>query len=64
MHPTKQQNLCRIRSQWHLYVQDTPTAGHGRGLSTAKVYRQDGTLVAAIVQEAMVRVPDPESSDD
>ncbi|RSX46471.1 acyl-CoA thioesterase [Bifidobacterium castoris] len=46
-------------TDWHLYVQDTPTAAHGRGLSTAKVYRRDGTLVAAIVQEAMVRVPQP-----
>lgn len=44
-------------TQWHLYVQDTPTAGHGRGLSCAKVYSQDGDLVAAMVQEAMVRVP-------
>lgn len=51
-------------TQWHLYVQDTPTAGHGRGLSTAKVYRQDGTLVAAIVQEAMVRVPQPDPNQD
>ncbi|MDO4913447.1 MAG: thioesterase family protein [Bifidobacteriaceae bacterium] len=44
-------------SQWHLYVQDTTTAAHGRGLSHAKVYAQDGTLVAAIAQEAMIRVP-------
>ncbi|MFT8358203.1 acyl-CoA thioesterase [Bifidobacterium aquikefiri] len=43
---------------WHLYVQDTPTAAHGRGLSFAKVYSQDGSLVAAIAQEAMIRVPD------
>ena len=42
--------------QWHLYVQDTPTAAHGRGLGTAKVYSQDGELVAAIAQEAMIRV--------
>ncbi|MEE0653850.1 acyl-CoA thioesterase II [uncultured Bifidobacterium sp.] len=44
-------------TDWHLYVQAAPMAGHGRGLSTAKVYRRDGTLVAAIVQEAMVRIP-------
>ena len=25
-------------NQWHLYVQDTPTAAHGRGLGQAKVY--------------------------
>ena len=34
-------------NQWHLYVQDTPTAAHGRGLGQAKVYTQDGELVAA-----------------
>ncbi|WP_140556903.1 acyl-CoA thioesterase II [Bifidobacterium sp. UTCIF-39] len=45
-------------NQWHLYVQDTPTAAHGRGLSYAKVYSQDGRLVAAMSQEAMVRVPE------
>ena len=43
-------------SQWHLYVQDTPTAAHGRGLCQAKVYARDGRLVAAMVQEAMIRV--------
>ena len=44
-------------NQWHLYVQDTPTAAHGRGLGQAKVYTQDGTLVACMAQEAMIRVP-------
>ncbi|WP_418968984.1 acyl-CoA thioesterase [Alloscardovia omnicolens] len=45
-------------NQWHLYVQDSPTAAHGRGLSNAKVYDAHGQLVAAIVQEAMIRVPE------
>ncbi len=44
-------------NQWHLYVQDTPTAAHGRGLSQAKVYDSHGNLVAAMAQEAMIRVP-------
>lgn len=44
-------------NQWHLYVQDTPTAARGRGLGQAKVYTQDGTLVACMAQEAMIRVP-------
>ena len=44
-------------NQWHLHVQDTPTAAHGRGLGQAKVYTQDGTLVACMAQEAMIRVP-------
>jgi acyl-CoA thioesterase-2 len=43
-------------TRWHLYVQDTPVAGQGRGLCQAKVY-QDGRLVAAMNQEAMIRVP-------
>lgn len=43
-------------TRWHLYVQDSPVAGHGRGLCQARVY-QDGTLVAAMTQEAMLRVP-------
>ena len=42
-------------NEWHLYVQDTPIAAHGRGLGIAKVYAQNGDLVAAIAQEAMVR---------
>ena len=45
-------------NQWHLYVQDTPTAAHGRGLAVAKVYSRDGKLVAVMAQEAMIRVPD------
>lgn len=45
-------------SQWHLYVQDTPTAAHGRGLATAKVYSSDGQLAAVMTQEAMIRVPE------
>ena len=45
-------------NQWHLYVQDTPTAAHGRGLGQAKVYTQDGELVACMTQEAMIRVPE------
>ncbi|NMN02568.1 acyl-CoA thioesterase [Bifidobacterium panos] len=44
-------------NQWHLYVQDTPTAAHGRGLGVAKVYSLGGELVASIAQEAMIRVP-------
>lgn len=45
---------------WHLYVQDTPTAAHGRGLGIAKVYARNGDLVAAMAQEAMIRVPESE----
>jgi acyl-CoA thioesterase II len=45
-------------NEWHLYVQDAPVAGHGRALGTARVYRSDGCLVAAMTQEATIRVPE------
>jgi acyl-CoA thioesterase-2 len=43
--------------QWLLYVQDAPSTQGGRGLSTARVYAQDETLVASVAQEGMIRVP-------
>lgn len=44
--------------QWLLYVQSAPSAQGGRGLGAARVHTQDGTLVASIAQEGMVRLPD------
>jgi acyl-CoA thioesterase-2 len=44
--------------EWLLYVQWAPSAQGGRGLSGARVYSADGTLVASIAQEGMVRLPD------
>ncbi|GEL96178.1 acyl-CoA thioesterase [Cellulomonas composti] len=43
---------------WLLYIQSTPSAQGGRGLGAARVFSQDGTLVASVAQEGMVRVPD------
>ena len=43
--------------EWMLYVQESPSARAGRGLATGRVYTQDGTLMASIAQEIMVRVP-------
>lgn len=45
-------------NEWHLYVQDAPVAGHGRALGIAKVYSTDGKLLAAMGQEATIRVPE------
>ncbi|MBU4213332.1 MAG: acyl-CoA thioesterase II [Actinobacteria bacterium] len=44
--------------EWLLYVQSAPSAQGGRGLGAARVYTADGTLVASIAQEGMIRVPD------
>jgi len=43
--------------EWLLYVQESPSARGGRGLSTGRLYARDGRLVASVAQEVMVRVP-------
>lgn len=41
--------------EWLLYAQDSPS-GHGaRGFSRGLIYRQDGTLVASVAQEGLLR---------
>jgi acyl-CoA thioesterase-2 len=41
--------------EWWLYDQVSPVARGGRGLATARVFTQDGRLVATVVQEGLVR---------
>ncbi len=47
--------------EWLLYVQESPSASGGRGLSLGRIYTRDGMLVASVAQEGMMRVP---HSDD
>jgi len=42
--------------EWLLYLHETPTAQGGRGITHGKFYSSDGTLVASVAQEAMVRL--------
>ena len=44
--------------QWLLYVQQSPSAQNGRGLSLGKIFTQDGLLVATVAQEGMIRIPE------
>ncbi len=44
--------------EWLLYVQESPNAIGGRGLSLGRIYTRDGVLVASVAQEGMVRVPE------
>jgi acyl-CoA thioesterase-2 len=44
--------------EWMLYVQESPSARGGRGLATGRIYAADGTLMASVAQEIMIRVPD------
>jgi acyl-CoA thioesterase II len=43
--------------EWMLYVQESPSARGGRGLATGRIYSAEGSLVASVAQEIMVRVP-------
>lgn len=43
--------------QWLLFDQYSPSAQGGRALASAKVFSTDGTHVATIQQEGMIRIP-------
>ncbi len=40
---------------WLLYEQDSPNATNGRGLSRGLVFAREGTLVATVMQEGLIR---------
>jgi acyl-CoA thioesterase II len=41
--------------EWLLYAQDTPSAGGARGLARGLIFTRDGTLVASVAQEGLIR---------
>jgi len=41
--------------QWLLHVMDSPSAGQGRWFNRGAVYTRDGTLVASVAQEGLIR---------
>lgn len=41
--------------QWLLYVQRSPFSGGGRALGSGNLYTPDGTVLASVAQEGMVR---------
>jgi acyl-CoA thioesterase-2 len=41
--------------EWLLYDQSSPSACAGRALTQGKIYHQDGTMVAAVMQEGLTR---------
>ncbi|WP_242126270.1 acyl-CoA thioesterase II [Sphingobium sp. Sx8-8] len=43
-------------TRWHLCAMDTPSTSGGRGLGRGTIYAQDGTLVASVAQEGMLRM--------
>jgi acyl-CoA thioesterase-2 len=42
-------------NDWHLYDLDAPWTGKARGFNRGAIYSADGTLVASVAQEGLVR---------
>lgn len=42
-------------SDWHLFAQDSPRAAGARGLNRGLIFAADGTLVASVAQEGLIR---------
>ncbi len=40
---------------WLLYTQDSPSTGGARGFARGQIFAQDGTLVASVAQEGLIR---------
>jgi acyl-CoA thioesterase-2 len=43
--------------EWLLYVQDTPSTSHARGLARGLIFSENGDLVATVTQEGLIRLP-------
>ncbi len=41
--------------EWLLFIMQTQAASNGRGVAMGRIYREDGTLVAVVAQEGLVR---------
>lgn len=42
--------------EWLLYAMDSPAAAGARGLARGNIFRRDGTLVACVAQEGLIRM--------
>ncbi len=45
---------CRLED-WLLYTQDSPCASGARGMTRGSIYGRDGTLIASVAQEGLIR---------
>ena len=50
--------------EWLLYAQDSPNLGGSRGLARGSIYAIDGTLVASVAQEGLLRQRRAEKAKD
>lgn len=44
---------------WLLYTQDSPSASGSRGFNRGALYARDGTLIASVAQEGLIRLRHP-----
>jgi len=44
---------------WHLYTMDSPWTGGARGFNRGSIYDRDGTLIASVAQEGLIRPVKP-----
>ena len=42
--------------EWMLYAQDSPNSGGSRGLTRGLIFSRDGTLIASVAQEGLLRL--------
>ncbi len=42
--------------EWLLYTQDSPSTQGARGFTRGALYARDGTLIASVAQEGLIRV--------
>ena len=49
-------------NDWHLYAQDSPSTSGARGFVRGQIFAKDGTLVASIAQEGLLRQRQPSPS--
>jgi acyl-CoA thioesterase-2 len=49
---------------WLLYAQDSPNLGGARGFSRGLIFARDGTLVASVTQEGLLRERRPQPQSD
>jgi acyl-CoA thioesterase-2 len=42
-------------NDWHLYDMESPSASNSRGFARGSIFKKDGTMVASVAQEGLMR---------
>ncbi|WP_084660577.1 acyl-CoA thioesterase [Rhodothermus profundi] len=52
----RQPPMLPCADKWLLFAMESPVAARARGLNRGLFFRRDGTLVATVVQEGLMRI--------